>query len=464
MFRSSRKTYSYRSSRSLYQKKKPLPRKWVLLSIPLALIGLELLVRLIVGVSGKTDELSAFQGEPLNVTAYRLKYLDRAGKMFDGLPNQGQLTVKQSPVMGYRLVGNQESQDWKINEQGFRSDQAIALDKPKGEVRIFVLGGSTAFGQLSSSNEATFTQKLEARLNQQVAAQKANPGKFRPAVLPYFADELDKALALPPQIRENRYNVINAAVPGYISGNELSKLAFDVLPYQPDLIVVLNGYADLLVPSTQEGSDIPGTESLLESAPRHLLVGLTQQVKNLFSQLFLVKAFQYWVLQPQTSLKQVIPPSEGDASLTQRMPTEADELNRRAERYRQNMGQLARLTSASKVPLIVAMQPEITSRGASQTPREKEILEQLGSQYPQQVKAGYSELQRSLDQVKKEVPQVTTFNFYNAYAGFKGDAFQDAIHLTDDANTALANRLFDAISKQLQLQPKPYSGTQPPAS
>ncbi|NDJ18528.1 SGNH/GDSL hydrolase family protein [Myxacorys almedinensis A] len=437
----------------------------MLLSIPLVLIGLELLVRLLVGVSGKTDELAVFQGEPLKVSAYRLKYLDRSGKLYDGLSNQGQLTVKQSPVMGYRLMGNQQQQDWAINEQGFRSDQAIAPDKPKDEVRIFVLGGSTAFGQLSSTNQTTFTKQLEDRLNQQVVAQKENPGKFRPAILPYFADELDKALALPAQIRDSRYRVINAAVPGYISGNELSKLAFDVLSYKPDFIVVLNGYADLLVPSTQEGSDIPGTETLLESAPRHLLMGITEQVKTLISQLFLVKAFQYWVLQPQDALKQVVPPVEGDAPLAQRLPTEADELSRRVDRYRQNMQQFARLTSASKIPLIVAMQPEITGRDPSQhTPREKEILNQLGANYPQQVKAGYSGLQRSLDQVKKEVPQVTTFNFYNAYADFKGEAFQDAIHLTDAANASLSNRLFDAISKQLQLQPKPYGGTEPPAS
>jgi hypothetical protein len=463
MFRSSRK--SYWSSRSLYQKKKTFPRKWILLSIPLGLIGLELLTRLAVGIAGKTAELSAFQGEPLAISAYRLKYLDQGGNSYDGLSDQGRLTVKHSPLLGYRLMGNQQSKEWKINEQGFRSDQAIDLDKPKDEVRIFVLGGSTAFGQLSSSNQTTFADKLQARLNQQVAAQRANPGKFRPAILPYFADELDKALALPAQIRESRYRVINAAVPGYISSNELSKLTFEVLAYKPDFVVLLDGYADLLLPSTQEGSDTPGAEALLESAPRHLLTGLTQQFKNAFSQLFIIKAFQYWVLQPQNSLKQVIPPTmEGDASVEQRLPKETGELNLRVARYRQNLQQIARLTTASKVPLLIGVQPEITSRNENRrTPREKEILNQLGSSYPQQIKTGYSELQRSLDQVKKEVPQVTTLNFNDVYSDFKGEAFQDAIHLTDEANTVMANRIFDAISKQLQIQPKPYGGTEPPS-
>lgn len=462
MFRSSRK--SYWSSRS-YQKKKPIPKRWIALSIPLVLIGLELLTRLFVGVSGKTAELNSFEGEPLNLSAYRLKFLDQSGRPYDGLPNRGQLTVKRSPVMGYRLVGNQRNNFWQINEQGFRADQAIPQDKPKDEVRIFVLGGSTAFGQLNSNNQATIASQLETRFNQQVATQKTSPNKFRPDILSYFADELDKALALPPRIRESRYRVINAAVPGYVSSNELAQLAFEILAYKPDFIVLLNGYADLLLPSVQEGADVPGTDALLESAPRHMMVGLGHQLRGFFHQFYLVKAFEYWVLRPQASLKQMIPPAtESDMSVSERLTNDKKELDQRVDRYRQNLQQMARLTSASKIPLIVALQPEISTRNSGKlSAREKEIIKQLGSNYPQQIKAGYSQLQQSVEQVKREVPQgVLTLNLSDAYANYSGEAFQDAIHLTDNANTVIVNRLFDSISRQLHLQPRPYGGNEPP--
>ncbi|WP_072218109.1 GDSL family lipase [Leptolyngbya sp. NIES-2104] len=459
-FRSSRK--SSWSSRSLYQKKKALPKRWIFLSIPLVLLGLELFARLAVGAAGKTAELDAFRGEPLNITAYRLKFLDQQGRPFAGLPDHGQLTVKRSPMLGYRLMGNQQNPAWKINEQGFRADQAVSLDKPRDEVRIFLLGGSAAFGQLSSNNQSTIAAQLETRLNQQVAAQKSAPNKFRPDTLPYFADELEKALKLPPRIRETRYRVINAAVPGYASGNELAQLAFEVLPYKPDAIVLMNGYSDLLLPSANEGVDVPEVESLMASAPRHLIASWGNHLDNFFHQFYLVKSVQYWVFRPQTALKQLIPPTE--APVQDRLTTDTKELDQRTTRYRQNLQQVSRLVSASKIPLFIALQPEVSSRAAKPAGREKEILDQLGARYPEQIKTGYTKLQSAIEQVKRETPNTATLNLTETVNTAQGEVFQDAIHLTDSANSAIANRLYDAIVPRLHVQPKPYTGGNVPPS
>ncbi len=137
-------------------------------------------------------------------------------------------------------------------------------------------------------------------------------------------------------------------------------------------------------------------------------------------------------------------------------------MNRRATRYRENLEQVARLTSAAKIPLVLALQPEITNRNPKNlSPREKKILNQLGSAYPDRVKAGYGKLQQAVDQVKSQFPKgVTTLNLNSAYSSFAGEAFQDVIHLTDEANTVLANQLYDAIAKQLLLQPKPNTGSE----
>ncbi len=462
MFRTSRK--SYRSSLSSYQKKKKSLPRWVIFSaIPIALITLELLARLITGIMGKAPELAAYDGEPLKVTAYRLNYLDQSGSAYDGLPDRGRLNAKRSPLMGYKLVGNQTNSFWQINEQGFRDNQPVSQTKPNDEVRIFVLGGSTAFGQMSSSNQSTFAAQLETRLNQQVATQKTNSAKFRPDVLPYFADELTKAMALPPRIRDSRYRVIDAAVPGYASSNELSQLALQVLSYKPDFIVVMDGYADLLLPSTQEGADIPGVESLLNNSFGHLTAALSERLKNWMSQSFLIKSVQYWVLRPQDSLKLLIPPAMSDDDLSQKLPGNADELDRRVTRYRNNLEQIVRLTSAAKVPIVLALQPEITSRNVTTlAPREKKILDQVGQPYTQRVKAGYSKLQQAIAQVKQQFPQgVTTLNLYDG-TNFQGESFYDTVHLTDAGNTAIANRLYDTIATSLTLQPKPYADQSPP--
>ena len=463
MFRTGRK--SYRSSLSSYQrKKKPLPRWAILSALPIALITLELVARFAAGISGKAPELSAFEGEPLKVSAYRLNYLDQSGSPYDGLSDRGQLTAKRSSLMGYKLIGNQKSPVWQINEQGFRANQPVTVAKAKDETRIFVLGGSMAFGQMSSNNQSTFAAQLEMRLNQQVAAQKSSSAKFRPDVLPYYADELAKAMTLPPRIRDSRYRVINAAVPGYASSNELSQLALQILSYKPDFIIVLDGYADLLLPSTQEGADIPGIESLLDNSFRHFTTALSERFKNWISQSFLIKSVQYWVLRPQDSSKLFIPPStEADGLLSQKLSASADELDRRVSRYRNNLEQIARLAAGAKIPIVLALQPEVTSRNPkSLTLRERKILEQVGQDYPQRVKDGYAQLQQAIAQVKQQFPQgVTTLNL-NEGTNFQGETFYDTVHLTDAGNIAIAARLYETISTSLTMQPKPYSNQSSP--
>jgi hypothetical protein len=217
-----------------------------------------------------------------------------------------------------------------------------------------------------------------------------------------------------------------------------------------------------LLPSTQEGADIPGIEGILENAPGHFATALSEQVKHGFNQSYLVKSIQYWLLRPQDALTPMILPDAGVA-VSQRLSTDTDELNRRTSRYRSNLEQIARLTTSAKIPLIIALQPEITSRTSTLTSREKQILNQLGSGYPQQIKTGYNQLQQSIGQVKQAFPQgVTTLNLVDATATLKEDAFHDPIHLTDKGNEAIANKLYEAMAGSLTVQPKPFGQPEPP--
>jgi lysophospholipase L1-like esterase len=462
MFKSRYSSYSYKG----YRQSSRLSKPWVLLLIILvpcvSLILLELLVRAGVWVAGKNTELQNYQGEPANITAYRLKFLNQRQKSLDGLPNNGQLAVQPSQLLGYKLMGNQSNDRWRINAQGFRDDQPISRAKPKGEYRIFILGGSTAFGQLAASNQATVAGQLENRLNQQMTQQRQNPGKFRPLILPYFKEAADKAMALPPQIREYNYQVINAAVPGYASANDLAQLVFGILPYSPDLIIVLNGYPDLLLPSHAEGADIPGTETLLGNPPQHFFRYLIEQFQNLVAQTYVVKATQYWLLKPQPSLTQSsLVVANGQKSLRRKLPTDAHELTKRVNRYNTHLQTMARLTAPTKVPLLVILQPEITGQRPERlTPKEQQILQELGDTYRQQIKTGYAKLNQSLQQVQRSLPkQVTTLNLYDLDSQFKGQIFQDAIHLTDAANAKLADRLYAVIIPRLTVESRPFQGT-----
>jgi lysophospholipase L1-like esterase len=432
------------------------------MAIPLTLLGLEALVRLGVAIAGKTSELASYAGEPLILTDYRFKQLNQSAQPFQGLSTAGRLAIQPNPLTGYQFLGNQRNSALQINVQGFRADQPLDVTKPKGEFRIFVIGGSTAFGQLSLSNQATFAQQLENHLNQQVQAQKASPKSFRPDVLPYFADELNKALNLPPKIRDSRYRVINAAVPGYTSGNSVSQFLSRDIMYQPDMVVWVNGYSDLLLPSTQVAAAMTAPDQLASNAIAHLMASISQGIQGIFNWFYLVKALQYWVLKPQPPLEQAVDPlNPSQAKLVDRLTTDPQELNHRVTRYAQNVQQMARIANLAKVPVLMALSPEISLR-PQPVPAEQRILQALGPDYRQRIQAGYQQLQHALETVKQTAPAMRLVNLQPATNQLPGEAFQDPIHLSNAANQAVSDRLYEAIAPLVQVQPQPFKGASPP--
>ena len=455
MFKSRRR--SYRQPR-----RRPFSLLVVIpLAIPLLLILLEVLARLFIGVMGKNAELATYEGEPPIVTAYRLKFLDQTQQPYDGLSDHGHLAAQRRLAVGYSLVGNQKNKFWRINEQGFRDDDPVPLAKPKNEIRIFLLGGSTAFGQWNANNQATLASSLEARLNERVAQQKRSPSEYRPTTLPFYKPELLKALALPLRLREGQYRVINAAVPGYTSGNELAQLTLQILPYSPDAVVVLDGYTDLMLPSNQAQTDIPNIESFLNNAPGHFWIYLTGQFKQWVTDTYLVKAIRYWLLRPQPSVSQLSLMAIDDAEpLEQHLASDSAELERRVARYRDRLKQMVSLTTGARIPLIVAIQPEITGRSqAKLSPREQAVLKELGPVYKQRVQAGYAELAQVSQQLQKAFPKnVRTLYLYKFYENFPDPAFYDAVHLTQKANASLAEQVYRVMIGLPKLQitpPKP---------
>jgi lysophospholipase L1-like esterase len=448
---------SYYGSR---KKKGKLPKPVILAAIPVTLCLAELGLRVFAGMTGQSADLDAYVGAPAIVNAYQLKPLSESGQPIQGIPHQGSLAAIDSPLTGYRLAPNQKSKVVQINGQGFRANHNLALAKPQNEVRIFVLGGSTAFGKMSSGNAATFTQQLETRLNQQVQEQKQSLKKFRPDVLPYFADELEKALKLPPKIRDAQYRVINAAVPGFTSGNSLSQLTAQVLRYQPDLIVMVNGYEDLLLPSSQEAGSLAITNAIAENATGRFFSHLSEGIKGFFWNFYLVKSIPYWITKPEPAVELIVDHNgRSNQALGDRIPNDK-ELELRVQRYRDNMQQIARLSQAAKIPLIVSLQPELSQR-SNLSDSETQLLKSLGNQYNQRVQAGYQQLVQSLESLKKNHPNLLTVKLTDSYNNLPGDAFQDTIHLTDEAQQVMGDRLYDAIAPRLQVQPKPFAGEAP---
>ena len=124
------------------------------------------------------------------------------GKQINKL--RGYLKLVLNPFSGYTHLPNQVTPYFSINSQGFRAKKEYQAKT--GQKRIIVVGGSTAFGTGLLRDEDTFCAQLEKLLPDS--------------------------------------EVINAAVIGYHSGQEMVYLLTDLIDLKPDLIIALDGAND----------------------------------------------------------------------------------------------------------------------------------------------------------------------------------------------------------------------------
>jgi len=100
----------------------------------------------------------------------------------------------------------------QINALGFRGEE-VSLEKPEDVFRIIAIGGSTTFAVYLAKDQS----------------------------YPYFLQqELRKRLGT------DRVEVLNAGLTGSTSAESLHRLFWQILPAQPDMVVIYHGYNDLL--------------------------------------------------------------------------------------------------------------------------------------------------------------------------------------------------------------------------
>ena len=459
---------SRRSYNPYYSKRRPKRRfsnLWIVLSIPVFLLLLELLTRILVVLTGQSGEISSYsyQGEPPEFTAFRLNFLNENQQPYRGLSNTGKLVAHRNTSVGYELAGSQEHQYWQINEQGFRETEPLPLAKPQNEIRIFILGGSTAFGQGNQSNDITIAGQLQKRLNQRISQQKSSPEKYQPGFIPFYRPERVKALAKPPRIRGGNYRVINGGVPGYTSGNTLAQLALQILPYKPDVIVVLDGYEDILLPSSEKAAQIPHLEDFLNHPPAHFAAYLGQPIQQFFQSTYLNKAVQKWILESEPTLAQrSVALGEPNQPLEDYLPPTEEELELRLQRYQEHHKQMVRLAAGAGIPVIIALQPEITSLITPENPEVGGITQDLSQSYIEQLQQNYPRFGSINQQLANNLPRnVKVLDFYKNWTKLAAkdkklsdgeSAFSDVVHLSEGGNRVISNQLYQTITTLTKIQ------------
>ncbi|TYQ32012.1 SGNH/GDSL hydrolase family protein [Pseudanabaena sp. UWO310] len=421
----------------------------IFIGLPLLLILAELIARGAVLATGSTNQLVPNKTVAI-AQSYAFKLQDSNGNNYPGLPDAGLLHIKRSPLLGYEILPSQSSDYWQINDQGFRQDSSVPIEKPANEIRIFLVGGSTAFTNMAEKNQKALAFKIEKLLNDRVRAQNSSPEKFKPKEIPYFADQIEAMRALPPRIRDGSYRVIAAAAPGYSSGNELALLAHRALAYNPNALLILDGYEDMRSPSNQPAREIGNVEQMLRDPIAQYRQHQTQQFNNWLNSLYLVKAWQKWVAPADITVFS----SEYQTFNAEQLAKDPKELQKRIDRYLYNTQQMIKL--ANGIPSLIVLQPEITGKQKSLTKEEEGILKSLGKEYSDRAANAYKLAEQTLNSSSLKPKFV---NFYQVFQDTNQQAFIDPIHLTEAANDLLAQKLYESTEQLFLVQPQSNTPT-----
>ena len=136
--------------------------------------------------------------------------------------HDGRLKLILDPFVTYRNLPNQRDPWFTINSRGYRGAE---VDSSPSTTRIVLVGGSAAFGTGASSDDETLAAALERRFD--------------------------------------GVQVINAAVNGHVSTDELTLLERELLDLDPSLILALDGFND-----SQLGYVLAGDRTMTNSTFR----------------------------------------------------------------------------------------------------------------------------------------------------------------------------------------------------
>lgn len=119
--------------------------------------------------------------------------------------------MEYSSYLGYQPIAGGRGRDYTTNSNGFRYEENLNFKKEKDEYRIFVTGGSTAWGN-GVKQDWLYSTDMEQLF------RKLHPGK--------------------------KIRVIDAGVGGYVSIQERILIENRIIRFNPDMIIMFSGNND----------------------------------------------------------------------------------------------------------------------------------------------------------------------------------------------------------------------------
>jgi len=298
---------------------------------------------------------------------------------------RGLLKLMLNPLVGLVNLPDQSTQFFRINHLGFRGPELAS--KGPHRHRVILLGGSAAFGTGLESDAETLSAQLEQRL---------------------------------PDV-----DVVNAAVIGHRSGQELALLSSELVDLEPDQVVTLDGWNDFwaIQQKPTPWPDVNGARQVQEELERlHALTyaPLAIRLLHLPDVLF---AYTLRRLDASPLARMGRPPAMGDTAYR-------IDLDGIASRYARNQVKMSRVAAAFGAGFLCVLQANGDIMWKGRPSRYTRFRELVGT-----------ELRRE---------GVTSLDLNDRADVLRAEMFMDPIHLDARGNAAMAEVLAPILETRLR--------------
>lgn len=320
------------------------------------------------------------------------------------------LKLAFAPYTIYKNLPNQKTENFTINSKGLRGRE-ISLT-PEGLDRIIVVGGSAAFGH-GVPDDQTIASFL---------------GRVDP-----------------------QYEVINAGVIGFSSGQELAYVVEELVDYQPQVIIAYNGWNDLFSAwyYPREPGEFGYNSSIFFQFEQFL-------IENYRSQVFVTRAVRrllkaiFGKSELLSFLKEELARRKQESGLLLSLPFTRKNYSQRevreyleqaVERYVMNLKKMDDFCRQRRVRFLVVLQPEL---GLKSKKDEREVrflagwdkkIEKYSSSFSSAYRLFIRKSKRELQQKGIEFLDITDFPEFSEN---EKQIFIDAVHTNALGNEMIA--------------------------
>ena len=289
---------------------------------------------------------------------------------------------------------NQQFPTLNINSYGFRGPE-ITIEKPDNVYRIFFIGGSTAFGQIASSDSKTIPGILESKFHENA---------------------------------EKEIEIINAGINNANSRSETYLIKNIILDFNPDMLIVYDGW--------NEGQHDWGWDDEVED--QSTLANLKNSFEVYLNSLYITKIKPYYKTPEKfQELFTNINNNPGEIKVPN-----SDLNEKKASVWQKRWLDICSIEDEKNFKTIITLQPILGTGNKSLTPIEQERLERSFERQDVIIEL-FDRLAVSLIQLEKTCEK--TIDLRDSFDHTDKPIFYDLGHTSNYGNEIVAEKIYQNI-------------------